>query len=423
MTEKRLNQYAAFYRWSLELSRWTIGILFVFSGFVKAIDPMGSALKMADYLTSWGLFLPVEVGWTASVLLILAEFFTGYFLLIRVRMKIASGMALIFLSAFTPLTFYVALFNPVSDCGCFGDALKISNWETFFKNLIFLPLSIWLWMQMRKIDGHQKFNWRSLLLVVWGAFIVGGPMVWALRNEPAIDFRPFSLGTHIPQAMQVPEGVPLPEYETTFVMEKAGVRKEFTMDNYPYTDSTWVFVDSKTKVIREGFQPAIKDFSLLDEHGAIVTERLLSHPSPVILVVMPRLPDQPQPVVVKLNELMLFAARHEWPAFVVTASLKNEVNKWMAMSPPYFNWLWADETLLKTVVRSNPGILILHQGVVVGKYTLHTLPPVSELSAPSGLVIGELKQKNIQWMVFSLIFVTFFLAFTLNSKSSTIKSK
>ncbi len=400
----------------LKLSRYLLAAVFIFSGFVKAIDPFGGAIKIEDYFNAFGLSAFNQVAFGLSVLLALAEFMVGYLLLLKIQSKLASLGALIFMGIFTPLTLYIAIFNPVSDCGCFGDAIKLTNWATFFKDLALLPLSIFVFIRHKNINTTMA-SWKQWTVGCWGVLIIFFVVFHALRYEPLIDFRPYAVGADIKKGMSIPEDAEQPEYETTFILEKGGIRQEFDVDNYPYNDSTWVFVDSKTKVIREGYQPPIKDFVLQNAQGDNVNDRILNSFQPVLLVVAPKLEEMEKGAIDKLMKLSHFCLQHNMQSYLATSSLQSDIDRFDQREQIGITYLTGDETMLKTILRSNPGVLLIQNGTIVGKYNLNNLPLEKELLNPLSTSLDDMRHKNMQLMVLTLIFASMILVITLNKNN------
>jgi hypothetical protein len=224
-----------FFRFSALL---VVGFVFMFSGFVKAVDPFGGAVKFIDYFNAFGLGLLVPLSMPLSIILAAFEFLIGIHLVLQLRVRQLAWPTLVLAAFFTILTLYIAIANPVSDCGCFGDALKLTNWETFIKNLILLPLAIFIFWQ-RKNVVQPMASWRQWVLSTLFAIVILGVSWIGIEQVPMLDFRPYKVGTHLPTEMTVPADAEQPEYDTRFILEKDGVRKEFGLQDYPYTDTTW----------------------------------------------------------------------------------------------------------------------------------------------------------------------------------------
>jgi len=229
-------------RFFIWISRYILAFTFIFSGFVKGVDPLGSAYKFGDYFMAFGLNFLEPFALPLSFILCAAELLIGLLLLFKVKDTLAIWGTFLFMAAFTPLTLVLAIYNPVSDCGCFGDAIILTNWETFFKNLPLFAASIFLLKYRKRINPVFPSVYSHIialaLLVI--SFI---PSIHGYLNLPLIDFRPYSIGTNIQEAMSFPEGAPVDEYSTILYYEKDGIVKEFTQDNFPWQDTTWKPID------------------------------------------------------------------------------------------------------------------------------------------------------------------------------------
>lgn len=261
---------------SVTVCRFVLAVVFIFSGFVKAIDPLGTQYKIQDYLDAfgWAGIFPDSVSLLASALLGILEFCLGVYLFFGIRRIIAPRAVVAVMAVMTPLTFWLALFNPVSDCGCFGDAVVLSNWETFWKNLVLLAMSVVVLKWRKRIFPlvTTRFDW---VIALYGFLYILGMQVYSYHDLPVFDFRPYYAGADIRLGMTIPEGEKPTIVETRFILQKDGVEKEFTLDNYP--DSTWTFVDSRTVVKEKGYEPPIQDFSIIRyDDGEDITERVLS---------------------------------------------------------------------------------------------------------------------------------------------------
>ncbi|GAF04574.1 BT_3928 family protein [Saccharicrinis fermentans] len=186
------------------VSRILVGITFIFSGFVKAVDPTGSAIKFGDYLSAFGTESLMGLVMPAAFVVAALEFLTGLHLLLGIRIKTSSILALIFMTIFTPLTLFIAIKNPVTDCGCFGDALKLSNWETFFKNIILLLPTLFIFVKRKQFNEAIK-NLNKLIITLFFTGAILGITYYSLQHLPIIDFRPYKIGNNINEGMQIPK--------------------------------------------------------------------------------------------------------------------------------------------------------------------------------------------------------------------------
>jgi uncharacterized membrane protein YphA (DoxX/SURF4 family) len=357
----------------VEISRILLGIVFVFSGFVKAIDPWGSAYKILDYLVAFGLrsisFLDLFLSFALSAV----EFGIGICLLLGVYRKNTTLLALIFMAIMTPLTLYLAIANPVTDCGCFGDALVLSNWATFFKNLVLLAAAIAL------INGYKlltrffsrKFN---VVVMLWVYIFILGVSFFCYSYLPILDFRPYKIGVNIPRKMKMPENAEKPDYKTTLIYSKNGIKKEFTLEDYPKNDSTWVFVDSKSKLIKKGYELPIHDFTITTEDGEDITEHILTNPSYTFLLIAHKLDDASDTNISEINDIYDYSRIHGYEFYALTASLKGDIEEWISFTGAEYPFCTTDDITLKTIIRSNPGLLLLKNGTILNKWPGKSLP-------------------------------------------------
>lgn len=378
--------------------RILLGALFIFSGLVKCIDPTGGAIKVEDYFVAWGwVGAPWWLCMTLSVIQNVVEFTAGFMLLCGVYLNVASFITLAFMVFFTPLTLYIALANPVSDCGCFGDALKVTNWQTFGKNIVFLAVAIFVF-RWRNVDGRGGKKWRQAAMTAMGLLVAGLVTIKGLTDEPMMDFRPYAVGTDIKASMSIPDDAPMTEYKTTFILEKDGVRKEFDENNYPYEDSTWVFIDSKSEVVSEGYVPPIADFSFVTPEGEDMSDALLDNPNPVFVAISPKLSKADKSQMAKLGHQFELAQKNGFDFFVATSSSSSDFIAADSLAGVALDYLQADETMLKTIVRSNPGLIVLQNGVIVAKYNLDHVPFDAEMASPAAAYLSNLG-RSYAWMM------------------------
>jgi uncharacterized membrane protein YphA (DoxX/SURF4 family) len=352
------------------LSRFIGGIVFIFSGFVKAIDPIGSQIKFADYVAAAGLSIDDRILLAAAMILCALEFITGILLVTGSFYKWGVYLYLVFMIFFTPLTLFLAIYNPVSDCGCFGDAIHLTNWETFFKNIVFLAIGLVLVITVKKYTPPiRSFASDALMtgstLVLFFLF-----MTYNIRYLPVVDFRPYKTGINIVEGMAIPQNAPQDIFQITLLYEKDGVTREFTLENYPEGDTTWKFIDQKSVLISKGYEPPITDFHISTLEGRELTEYLLHDTGYSLLMISHDLDKAKKKDLEKGFITGFDAVSNGISFYVVTSTTRQETEK-------YLNGLQfciADGTLLKTIVRSNPGYLILKEGTIIGKWSPATLP-------------------------------------------------
>ena len=398
----------------VNLCRLPLAVVLILSGFVKAVDPLGTQYKIDDYLTAMHLggLMPPVVTLTLSVLLAAVEFCLGIFLLLAIRRRFTSACVVALLSVMTPLTLWLAIANPISDCGCFGDAIVLTNWQTFLKNVVLLVAAIVVVMQPKSMFRFVSRS-NQWIAINYSMLFILAVSLWCLYDLPLFDFRPYHIGADIKKGMEIPEDAEQPEFETTFIMEKEGRRQTFSIDNYP--DSTWTFVEAKTVMTKAGYVPPIHDFAVTTSDGDDITEQLLSEKSYVFLLVSPHLEHADDSRLDQINELHEYAKEHAYPFYGLTASGQRGIERWSDTTGAEYEFCQADETTLKTIVRSNPGLLLLKQGKVIRKWSHNRLPVIeeSETALPlEQLEIGQLPEDTVPKKV-ARILLWFVLPLTL----------
>ena len=270
---------------------------------------------------------------------------------------------------FTPLTFILALTNPVSDCGCFGDAIHLTNWQTFGKNIILIAFAIVLFVGRKQVKHHFSTftDWIviSSAILLFILFSIGN-----LRYLPLLDFLPYKTGVKIADKMVVPDGVPVDEYQTTFIYEKEGTRKEFSLNNYPADDTTWVFIDQKSVLIKKGYQPPIHDFSITSMNGEDITQKILSYPGYSVLMISKKIAEADTKHLSDGFELGKYCMSNGIAFYILTASGTGDVKSF----DNGLKFCSVDETTLKTIVRANPGYILLKDGTIIGKWSWANVP-------------------------------------------------
>ena len=389
---------------SAEVCRLLIGCTFVFSGFVKAIDPVGFAIKIGDYLTAFGLDALKPLALLASINLSAVEFMLGVCMLLGVYRRYTSLLVLLFMLVMTPLTFYLALFDPVSDCGCFGDAVVISNWQTFYKNVVLLSAAIFVLIYNQRL--FQCFTYRVYWFVALFTYIYCVIFsYWNYNHLPLLDFRPYKKGANIPEQMVIPDGAPQDEYAHIFIYEKDGVKKEFTLDDYPANDTTWTFVDTRTNLISEGFKPAIEAFNIYDEEDTDVSGIILYNEEPVLLLIAPKLEEASDERIDEINNVYDYALEHGIPFYCIIGSSREKIRDWIELSGAEYPFFFADDVLLKTIIRSNPGLVLVKNGTVRMKWHYKDIPEEEDIAGVLNSYLEEKEPKNEgnRWIYINLL--------------------
>ena len=362
------------------ISRFLVGFLFIFSGFVKAVDPMGSAFKFKDYFLAFGMDSLVGVAFSLAVILATLEFCVGMLILFNVHKNTSAWLGLLFMLFFTPLTLILAITNPVTDCGCFGDALILTNWETFGKNIIILAFTLVVFFtRNREKDKSSKLTHN--LLLGFSLAIALGSSYYSYRHLPFIDFRPYHIGANIQDGMAIPEGAPTDEYKSIFKYEKDGVIKEFDESNYPWQDSTWVYVDVEQIKIKEGYKAPIHDFSISNSDVGDITDQVLNDASYTFLLVSRHLHGMSTEKQKEINELARWANNHSYNFICLTASTDDDIRAFKEEHAVSYEFYATDEIQLKTMIRSNPGLILLQNGTILNKWHWRDIPKTTEIKA------------------------------------------
>ena len=401
---------------AVNLCRFAVALTFIFSGYVKAIDPLGTQYKLQDYLEALGMAgcVPDYLTITASVLLGGIEFWLGMMLLFAIRRRLVSKLLLLFMAVMTPLTLWLAVDNPIKDCGCFGDAVVLTNWETFYKNLAILAATVVLFMRPMVMPRFISRSNQWIVSTYTVLFILVSSSV-SLYTLPLFDFRPYHIGADIRKGMEIPEDAEQPEFVTTFILEKNGQRKEFTLDDYP--DSTWTFIDSKTVQVSEGYVPPIHDFSIQTiDGGEDITDSVVSHKGYSFLLVSPHLEYADDSNFGEIDAIYEYSVEHGYPFYALTASTEKAISHWRDITGAEYDFYLVDDITLKTIIRSNPGLLLLKDGVVIGKWSHNALPKLDYKSPRlENTEYGHIPEHSVTskisaillWFILPLMLLTF----------------
>jgi hypothetical protein len=350
-----------------------VGGLFIFSGLIKINDPVGTAIKLEEYFEVFAqdfstIFLVLEpYALSLSIILSSLEIILGVALLLRWRLNTVLWSLLGMIVFFTFLTFYSAYFNKVTDCGCFGDAIKLTPWESFTKDLVLLVMILVLLATRRYLPPPAKEQ-VTAAAVALTAVIAFGLGIYAYNHEPFIDFRAYKVGNDLPRLMK-----PSAPLQYSYVMEKNGQKQEFA--DYP-KDTTYKFVEMIALNPEAG--PKITDFSIWNDSGDFTPQIFQGNK---LLVIVQDVRKSDPDSFAGINALVAEAEQSGSPItpLVLTASssqdfdvFRHEVN----LALPYY---FGDATVLKTMMRSNPGIMLLKNGLVVGKWHYHDIPTLETI--------------------------------------------
>ncbi|MDE7115278.1 MAG: hypothetical protein K2O56_02495 [Muribaculaceae bacterium] len=338
--------------------------VFIFSGFVKAIDPWGTLYKVEDYLAVMGISIWPNLVTVGVFFLCAIEFFIGVCLALGCFRRGSAIMSLALMCFMLPLTLWIAVFNPVADCGCFGDAYIISNWATFWKNVVLFAFTLWL----------VRYNRYCACIITpaiqWIAFIVTALFICLIElagylYQPLIDFRPFKTGSALAEHIDSHE----PEYVFTYA--KDGVSKDFTIENLPDENEGWIFVDRKPTSGEETV-PEADGFHIWDGDED-VTEEVLADDEDRILLLMPDMGNVSISTTWKINSLYDWATRHGIDMIAAVSGTDAEIENWNDLSMPDYPIYTADDTAIKELARGNPAVVYVKKGIVEWKSTLRAI--------------------------------------------------
>lgn len=362
-------------RKSVEIATWIIrlavGSVFIFSGFAKAIDPYGTLYKVDAYLASMSLDIWPNLELVGVFALCAAEFLVGVFILTGCFRRSTAIIATIIMAFMLPLTLWIAVSDPVDDCGCFGDALLISNWATFWKNVALTAAIAWL------VVYNKKCHWLVTPALQWIAFVATSIFIVIIElfgyiSQPLIDFRPYKQGESI---IDFENQTHAEEPQFIFIYEKDGIRKEFRdTDVLPEESEGWEFVDRK-ELPRQ--QPTVstaengKSLRIWDKTGEEdVTEEAIGEKGMELLVMMPNLKEVSPATTWKLNSLYEWSIKNNVFMAAVVSGTPDEIDEWEDLSMASYPIFTADDTQIKEVVRGNPAVVYLVDGKIEWKSSL-----------------------------------------------------
>lgn len=341
-------------RWVLwvlvNLSRLLLAAAMIFAGAVKIIDPRGTAYKIQDYAAALHLnsLVPQHIPLILSSVLAIAEFSLGIYMLFGIDRRWTSRIILLVMLVFTPWTLYLAIYNPVHDCGCFGDALILTNWQTFWKNLILLAAAIVTAIQYRLQSPllPKRYQW---LVSTTGWLAAMAMLIYSIYTLPLIDFRPYHIGADLNEEMQWKD---------------------------------------------DGTIPAIPDLMITDAaSGEDLTDSIISSPGFKFLIVSPRIELADDGVMDKLSEISDYCHENGYLLCCITSSDSLAIDHWRDITGADYPFCQADETPLKTAIRSNPGLILLHGSIVKGKWAASQLPDSMELNKLKQEILTKSKTK------------------------------
>ncbi|MDR2358283.1 MAG: DoxX family protein [Prevotellaceae bacterium] len=395
------------------ICRIFIGIVFIFSGYVKAIDPTGSQIIFTEYFKAFGVAFLAPAALYFGILLSSAELLIGCCALTGLRMKETAWATAAFMAFFTILTLILAVFNPVTDCGCFGEAVKLTNWQTFFKNLVILPFAGVMFWQREKYKSFAPC--RTEWITAGGLALL--PLVLSIycyRHLPLIDFMAYKVGANITEVKN--DNKP-DEFSTLLYYEKDGKEQEFTMENYP-KDTTWKFVRVANKVVKKGYVSPMVDFSILElADRADITDSILQLPGYIFLLVLPHAEDAPLKYAAKINALADYCAVQDGlHFFALSGSGEEEIARFAVQTGAMYPFYNTDEKPLKSMVRANPGLVLLKDATIVAKWSAADIPSPEQVQkkiSDSGYDKIIVRHKICEQLTTEIFFLILFAAMSV----------
>ena len=360
----------------LWILRIAVGCLFIFSGLVKANDPLGLTYKMNEFFEVWNMNFMIDYTLGFSICMIAFEIISGFAMIVGNYFRMYVTLLLLLNIFFTFLTGYALYSGKIKECGCFGDCIKISNTATFYKDIALTVAVMFLYTFRYRV--FPIFNRTSINAILVGAMAVFafGIQWWTLHHLPFHDCLPYKVGNNIWEKMQPSPGATEAVYTTTFVYEKNGVKQNFTAENYPWKDPSWKFVSSNSTLVKEATGLSeIHDFSLTDSNNTDQTQAILTAKGYTFLWFL-RQPDKAK--VDNIDQVRALAAKAKElhiPFYVACSSgrdiCKTYQEAWNMRDVPF---MIIDVTVNKTVMRTNPGLMLLKDGVVQNKWSYLDYP-------------------------------------------------
>lgn len=355
------------------ISRILLGLTFILSGFVKGVDPLGTAYRIEDYFVAFGTDWAIPFALTIAVILCVAEFSLGVFLLTNIFKKLTVWLTVLMMLFFTILTFSDAIYNPVPDCGCFGDFLILTNWQTFYKNLLIDFLLIFVFITRNSFSSvYKKSTEWSIAILTVSIFTIFNS--YNINHLPLVDFRDWKVGTHL--KLENPQAL---EYYLIYTNKKTGETQEYLSPNYPYNDSIWMseWEYSDMRVVDPNDRAT--DIRFFNLSGEDVTDDILGDPLYHFLLISYNLNEADWDHLEEIRAIKNQAELNAYSFSLITASSEEVVDTFQKDHNFYSEIYQSDDIDLKTIIRSNPGLIVLKDGVILGKWSEAYLPTYKEI--------------------------------------------
>jgi uncharacterized membrane protein YphA (DoxX/SURF4 family) len=368
-------------------SRFFVGIIFIFSGLIKANDPLGFGYKLEEYFEVFHIDFLNSFAVFIAIVICALEIILGVALLLGIRARQTSIGLLALIIFFTFLTFYSAAFDVVRSCGCFGDAIPLTPWQSFTKDLILLGFILIIYFNRDKIQPVLKSERAENRALIITSVLTFGFALYTYNFLPIKDFLPYHKGANLPEYMKIPEGAPLDVYEIRYSLKnkKSGETKEMTDKEYLETeiwkDANWEIVGTpESKLIKKGFEPKIRDLKIVDSQGTDYTSEIIENPYYNLVIVAEQLNNANINAIGDLNALAINSAEnYNIRTVLLTSASPDSMEVFKKRNKLVMEVFNTDGVPLKSMVRSNPGLLLLKDGIVINKWHFHTLPSYEKL--------------------------------------------
>ncbi len=374
------------------ISRLLVGVLFIISGLIKANDPLGFAYKLQEYFEVFGTEFLKPIALVLAIFICAFEVLCGVATLTGSKMKPVSWALMLMIVFFTFLTFYSAYFNKVTDCGCFGDALKnligrsLTPWESFTKDIVLFILIVPIFIRRNQIKSF--FSDKADTFIVVGSLVLtAGFSTYCYLHLPVMDFRPYAVGKSIPDQMKIPEGAQADVYESVLVYKnkKTGESKEFSMAEYTkatylWEDTlTWAWEATNNKLVKEGFHPTISDFSINSVEGEDITQKIITNPDYNFLLISYDINAANKSIQPSINEFVSQCTKDSIDFIGLAGSSPKDIDNFKHETNALYDYHITDQTVLKTMIRSNPGLMLMKNGVVIAIWHYNDFPSYEEV--------------------------------------------
>lgn len=362
-----------------QLCRILVGVLFIFSGLIKANDPLGFSYKLDEYFSVFGMEFLQPMSLFFAIFICAYEIIFGFMLLIVSKVKLTVWALLLMILYFTFLTFYSAYYDKVKECGCFGDFLHLTPWQSFYKDIALLVMILVLLPGKKHIQPIFGGKIEMGLNILVTIFSIAFPL-YTWNYLPVKDFRPYAIGKNIQEGMKLPEGAKKDSIVMVFIYEKDGKQMEISYDDVMKgkVDSTYKYIDRRDKVIIEGDKPAIHDFTIASTDGSDYTEQILNYDGYYFFLIMYDLNKANRSIFGAINDFTRLCRQDSIPIIALTASA-DQIDSFKKETGTDIDFYLTDQITLKTMIRSNPGLMLFKKGTVIDMWHYNSFPSFSDV--------------------------------------------